>query len=114
MCPYGTFTYVSLSGGSAENVMFVGDESDLQPLIDAGKDPTAEHEDAEDPVRDPAVKAEFLAQLGYDELPKGYEMHHIRPLSEGGAGSVDNMIPVSKAKHDEITAAHREYYGWKA
>ena len=100
--------------GSVENGMFVGDESDLEALIDAGKDPTAEHVEAEDSVRDPGVKAAFLAQHGYDELPEGYEVHHIQPISEGGADSVDNMILVSEAEHDEITAAHREYYGWKA
>ena len=94
--------------------MFVGDESDLEALIDAGKDPTAEHVEAEDSVRDPGVRAAFLAQHGYDELPEGYEVHHIQPISEGGADSVDNMILVSEAEHDEITAAHREYYGWKA
>ena len=39
---------------------------------------------------------------------------NIQPISEGGADSVENMILVSEAEHDEITAAHREYYGWKA
>ena len=110
----GTFTYASLPEGSVENGMFVGDESDLQALIDAGKDPTAEHVDAEDAVRDPAVRTEFLAQHGYDELPEGCEVHHIQPVSEGGADSIENMILVSEAEHDEITAAHRDYYGWKA
>lgn len=112
--PEGSFTYASLPEGSVENGMFVGDESDLQSLIDAGKDPMAEHVGAEDTVRDPAVRAEFLVQHGYDELPEGYEVHHIQPISEGGADSVENMILVSEAEHDEITAAHREYYGWKA
>ena len=112
--PEGTFTYASLPEGSVENGMFMGDESDLEALIDAGKDPTAEHVEAEDSVRDPGVRAAFLAQHGYDELPEGYEVHHIQPISEGGADSVDNMILVSEAEHDEITAAHREYYGWKA
>ena len=112
--PEGTFAYASLPDGSVENGMFVGDESDLEALIDAGKDPTAEHVDAEDAVRDPGVRAEFLAQHGYDELPEGYEVHHIQPISEGGADSPENMILVSEAEHDEITAAHREYYGWKA
>lgn len=112
--PEGAFTYASLPEGSVENGMFVGDESDLEALIDAGKDPTAEHVEADEVVRDPAVRTEFLAQHGYDELPEGYEVHHIQPVSEGGPDSVDNMILVSEAEHDEITAAHREYYGWKA
>ena len=112
--PDGSFTYASLPEGSVENGMFVGDESDLEALIDAGKDPTAEHVDADEVVRDPTVRAEFLAQHGYDELPEGYEVHHIQPISEGGADSVENMILVSEAEHGEITAAHREYYGWKA
>lgn len=68
--PEGTFTNASLPEGSVENGMFVGDESDLEALIDAGKDPTAEHVEAEDSVRDPGVRAAFLAQHGYDELPE--------------------------------------------
>ena len=112
--PEGSFTCASLPEGSVENGMFVGNASDLEALIDAGKDPTSEHVDAEDAMRDPGVRAEFLAQHGYDELPDGYEVHHIQPISEGGADSVENMILVSEAEHDEITAAHREYYGWKA
>ena len=112
--PEGSFTYASLPKGSVENGMFVGDESDLEALIDAGKDPTAEHVETDEVVRDPAVRAEFLAQHGYDEIPEGYEVHHIQPVSEGGPDSAENMILVSEAEHDEITAAHREYYGWKA
>ena len=110
----GAFTYASLPEGSVENGMFVGDESDLEALIDAGKDPTAEHVEADEVVCNPAVRAKFLAQHGYEELPEGYEVHHIQPISEGGADSVGNMLLVTKAEHDKITAAHREYYGWKA
>ena len=112
--PEGVFTYALLQGRSVGNGMFVGNESDLQSLIDAGKDPTAEHVDADEVLRDPTVRSEFLEQHGYDELPEGYEVHHIQPVSEGGPDSVENMILVSEAEHDEITAAHRDYYGWKA
>ena len=108
--PEGSFTYASLPEGSVENGMFVGNASDLEALIDAGKNPMAEHVEADEVVRDPAVRAEFLAQHGYEELPEGYEVHHIHPISD----SVGNMILVTKAEHDKITAAHREYYGWKA
>ena len=86
--PEEAFDYASLLEGSIENRIFVR-KSDLEALIDAGKDPTAEHVETDEVVRDPAVRAEFLAQHGYDEIPEGYEVHHIQPVSEGGRSRSD-------------------------
>ena len=45
--------------------------------------------------------------------PEGYEVHHIVPLSEGGADTPENMILVKEDLHDEITAAHSKFYDWR-
>lgn len=34
----------------------------------------------------------FLNMHGYDELPQGFEVHYIVPLSEGEADTPNNMI----------------------
>ena len=50
---------------------------------------------------------------GFDGVPEGYEVHHVVPLSEGGADTPDNMILVSEADHAAITSAHAGFYGWR-
>jgi hypothetical protein len=102
----------AMPSGSVENGVFVGDSDDLQALIELGEDPDAEHVDAEDVSRSMSVRDDFLQSHGFDEVPDGYEVHHVQPLSEGGEDSVDNMILVSEDEHDQITAAHRSYYVW--
>ncbi len=106
--------FAQLDPSAVDNGMFVGDDSDLQTLIDAGKLPDTVHTSSEDIVRDIDARDEFLQMHGYEGVPEGYEVHHIVPLSEGGADTTDNMILVSEAEHDAITAAHRSYYGWNA
>lgn len=97
-----------------ENGMFIGDEYDLQSLINAGEDPNSTHIDSENIERSIEARNEFLAMHDYTEVPEGYEVHHIVPLSEGGADSPENMILVSEEDHETITAAHRQYYRWNA
>lgn len=97
-----------------ENGMFTGDEYDLQSLISAGEDPNSTHIDSENIERSIEARNEFLAMHNYTEVPEGYEVHHIVPLSEGGADSPENMILVSEEDHETITAAHRQYYRWNA
>ncbi len=106
--------YAGLDPAAVQNGMFVGDADDLNALIAAGEQDNAVHVDAEDVERSIAVRDSFLAMHGYDSVPEGWEVHHIVPLSEGGADSADNMILVTEAVHDEITAAHRAFYGWNA
>jgi hypothetical protein len=107
-------TLSQLPEGSVENGMFVGDASALQELIELGENADADHVDADDISRSMAERNSFLEAFGYDGVPSGYEVHHINPLSEGGADDADNMILVSESDHDAITAAHREFYGWNA
>lgn len=62
--------------------------------------------------RDMEMRSVFLKMHGYDHTPPGYEVHHIIPLSEGGADAPNNMVLLSEADHQQVTAAHKEYYGW--
>ena len=103
-----------LPAQAIDNGMFIGNEADLQALIEAGQDPEAVHVDAEDIHRNMSVRNEFLAMHGYDSVPEGYEVHHVQPLSEGGPDTVENMILIDEASHDQITAAHQNYYQWRA
>ena len=36
------------------------------------------------------------------KLPKGKELHHVKPVAEGGKTTSKNTIVVSKAKHKKI------------
>lgn len=65
-----------------------------------------------DVVRDQSAIADFLSQHGFAHTPPGYEVHHIIPLSEGGADLPANMILVPEDMHARITAAHAKFYGW--
>jgi len=84
--------------------------ANVEYIAAQGEIPDAEHHI--DVERSPAVRAEFLAQHGLDEVPPGYELHHIVPLSEGGADDPDNMVLLPEGAHAAITRAHRLYYGW--
>lgn len=91
------------------NGVFTGTSADLNKLVSIGEIDDAHHIDV---IRDPAVVHSFLHMYGFSEQPDGYEVHHIIPLSEGGADSTDNMVLIREDQHDYITAKHREYYGW--
>ena len=97
-----------------EGGVFDGNEEELNELSEAGMVDGSEHIDSEDIVRDPAVRAEFLASCGFDSVPEGYEVHHIIPLSEGGTDDPSNMVLLTKEEHDAITAAHRNFYEWNS
>lgn len=83
----------------------------LQKIIEAGMPMNAKR--VWDYERSDAVKREFLAIHGYKSVPCGFELHHIIPLSQGGADSVQNMILLFIEEHDEVTKIHKEYYGWR-
>lgn len=91
------------------NGVFTGTSADLNQLVFIGEIDGAHHTDV---IRDPAVVHSFLHMHGFSEQPDGYEVHHIIPLSEGGADSTDNMVLIREDQHNYITAKHREYYGW--
>ncbi|MDO5532005.1 HNH endonuclease signature motif containing protein [Sutterella sp.] len=95
-----------------ENGVFTGGEEELLRLIEAGEIEGTEHVDAELVTRSPAVQQAFLEAHGLSEVPDGCEVHHIVPLSEGGADAPANMVIIDAELHDRITAAHRIFYGW--
>lgn len=49
--------------------------------------------------RSKKVKNDFLKSQGFDIQPKGYEVDHIRPLSQGGVDETWNMQLLSKEQH---------------
>ena len=57
--------------------------------------------------RSEANKKAFLRSLGMDEVPYGFEVDHIKPLSEGGLDEPSNMQLLTKAAHSRKTAAER-------
>lgn len=52
-------------------------------------------------------KREFLKSKGYDEVPYGYEVDHIIPLSKGGTDDPSNMQLLTKEQHATKTAKER-------
>lgn len=57
--------------------------------------------------RSEANKREFLKSLGYKEIPYGYEIDHIKPLSEGGTDDPSNMQLLTVEQHKIKTARER-------
>lgn len=94
-----------------ENGVFTGSPDDLQALIAAGENPDAEHVPADDVSRSPAVKAAFLDAHGIDD-PGDWQVHHVEPVSMGGADAPENMVLISPEDHQTVTAAHAKYYKW--
>lgn len=93
-----------------ENGVFTGDAGDLESLTEAGENPDAVH--VEDVARSDAVRAEFLNAHGIDDAAGG-EVHHVQPLSEGGADAPENMVLIDPEDHAEVTAAHARLYDWR-
>lgn len=60
--------------------------------------------------RSRANKKVFLKINGYNKIPEGYEIDHIKPLSQGGTDSPSNMQLLSKTEHKEKTKAERRGY----
>ncbi len=52
-------------------------------------------------------KKEFLKGKGYDEVPDGYEIDHIIPLSKGGTDDPSNMQLLTKEQHAKKTAREK-------
>ena len=88
------------------------DASQLDTIIKMGEVQGTAHIDADQEHRSASAVTNFLHQNGYTEIPAGYEVHHIVPLSQGGADSPENMILLTEAEHQQITNAHKHFYGW--
>jgi hypothetical protein len=57
--------------------------------------------------RSSSEKEKFLKSQGYNKVPSGYEVDHIKPLSEGGQDNPSNMQLISKQQHKQKTANER-------
>ncbi|MCX6164370.1 MAG: HNH endonuclease signature motif containing protein [Ignavibacteriae bacterium] len=65
--------------------------------------------------RNSSAKKEFLKKNGYKKVPPGYQVDHIKPLSEGGTDTPDNMqlIPTSVHKEKTTTEKHKHKKSFK-
>lgn len=57
--------------------------------------------------RSSSAKNEFLKSRGYKNVPSGYQVDHIVPLSEGGADKPSNMQLIPTEQHNIKTATER-------
>lgn len=58
--------------------------------------------------RSSSAKNKFLKSKGYKNVPKGYHVDHIVPLSQGGSDSPGNMQLISVHQHKVKTANERK------
>jgi len=58
--------------------------------------------------RSESTKKQFLKSKGYDKEPSGYQVDHIKPLSEGGTDTPDNMQLITIKEHQLKTARERQ------
>lgn len=57
--------------------------------------------------RSVANKQQFLKSSGLKSIPKGYEIDHILPLSQGGTDCPDNMQLITVDEHRKKTVRER-------
>ena len=52
----------------------------------------------------------ILENRGYRDgkVPRGYEVHHIKPLADGGKDTPKNLKVIPTAKHKEIHKNRRD------
>ena len=60
--------------------------------------------------RDPKKVKSVVKRKGFPggKLPQGKELHHIKPVVEGGKTTLRNTKVVSEAKHKQIHKNHRK------
>ena len=60
--------------------------------------------------RSPTKVKKVLKEKGYGEgkLPKGKELHHVKPVAEGGKTTPKNTRVISKTKHKKIHKNRRK------
>lgn len=61
-------------------------------------------------ARDPKKKQEVLKAKGIKSgvLPKGKELHHVKPVAEGGKTTTSNTRIVTEQKHKQIHKNRRK------
>ena len=57
--------------------------------------------------RSSSARQEFLHSRGFETVPTGFEVDHIRPLSQGGADESWNMQLLTIEEHARKTASER-------
>ncbi|HRG21846.1 MAG TPA: HNH endonuclease [Saprospiraceae bacterium] len=57
--------------------------------------------------RNQSARNKFLKSMGLNSVPDGYEVDHIKPLSEGGEDEAYNMQLLTKEQHRKKTARER-------
>ena len=58
--------------------------------------------------RSSSAKKQFLKSKGYSSVPKGYQVDHITPLSQGGKDTPNNMQLITIDEHKRKTARERK------
>lgn len=89
----------------------LADGADLGQVIAMGEVAGAQHLPGQGFSGSEAVRAQFLHEHGYSEVPHGYRIHYIVPLEYGGADDPRNMILLTEEQCKEADNAHRLYYG---
>jgi hypothetical protein len=59
---------------------------------------------------DPEKIKKILIKRGYKDgkPPRGYDVHHIKPLEEGGKDTPKNIRVIKRTKHKQIHANRKE------
>nr|WP_304151477.1 HNH endonuclease signature motif containing protein [Mitsuokella multacida] len=96
--------------GVEDGMLLDDSPNNLAELAEAGEFRGTHH--LSEVMRSQDARLDFLAQHGLERIPTGWELHHVVPLSEGGADTPDNMVLLKAEDHDWITTQHRIFYGW--
>lgn len=96
--------------GVEDGMLLDDSPNNLAELAEAGEFHGTHH--LSEVVRSQDARLDFLAQHDLERVPAGWELHHVVPLSEGGADTPDNMVLLKAEDHDWITTQHRIFYGW--
>lgn len=96
--------------GVEDGMLLDNSSNNLAELAEAGEFHGTHH--LSEVMRSQEARLDFLAQHDLERIPAGWEIHHVVPLSEGGADTPDNMVLLRAEDHDWITTQHRMFYGW--
>lgn len=96
--------------GVEDGMLLDNSPNNLAELAEAGEFHGTYH--LSEVMRSQEARLDFLAQHDLERIPAGWEIHHVVPLSEGGADTPDNMVLLRAEDHDWITTQHRMFYGW--